>query len=376
MKIVADQAIPFIQHFFSPLGELQLIDGAQIDAAAVADADALLVRTVTRIDEHLLRESQLAFVGSATSGIDHVDTDYLAKRGIRFAHAPGCNARAVAEYVLSSLFVMADRQGFELADKQLGIIGYGHVGRQLESLLQSCGMRSRVNDPLLQEKIGDHRFCELDEVLRSDVVSLHVPLSKAGRYPTYHLINADSLKRVKRDVILINTSRGGVVDEAALLAFKKQNLDAHIVLDVWDNEPDINTELLALTSINTPHIAGYSADARLAGTGMLCAAFEQAAVLKPPLLPESALGEISLDGFGSDMEAIQMAVLSAYDVRGDSGSLQQILGLDEQQRAAFFHDLRKHYPVRREFPAMRVRVKNARPGLEQKLIALGFKVIA
>jgi len=382
MKIVADQAIPFAQHFFSALGELQLLAAPEIDAAAVRDADALIVRTATRVNEQLLHDSQVAFVASTTSGIDHVDTDYLQQHNIRFASAPGCNARSVAEYVLSSLFVLADREGFNPLDKQVGIIGYGHTGKQLDGLLQSCGIRTLVNDPCLQAQTKDRRFCELDEILQADIISLHVPLSTAGSYPTHHLINDHVLRRVKKDVILINTARGGVVDEDALLRFKARHVDAHIVLDVWDQEPDINTELLMSTTIHTPHIAGYSVDARLAGTRMVYSAFQQARHVTPPLLPAARLNEITLNSFSSDIEAIQMAVLSAYDVRGDSVSLQQILECSEEKRAVLFQTLRKHYPRRREFLAMTVKLPGelpkelpgARVGLAAKLAALGFKV--
>ena len=375
MKIVADRAIPFAQHFFSPLGDVRLVDGTEIDAATVRDADALIVRTVTRVDERLLHDSRIAFVGSTTSGIEHVDTDYLQQHNIRFASAAGCNARSVAEYVLSGLFALAVQHGCEPVDRQVGIIGYGHVGRHLDGLLQACGICTLVNDPLLQARTGDSRFCELDEVLQADVISLHVPLSKAGSHPTYHLVDDDFLSRLKQDVILINTSRGAVVDEDALCRFKVRHNDAHIVLDVWDKEPALNTELLRLTSIHTPHIAGYSADARLLGTRMVYTALQKARNVELPVLPRAGSGDIALDGFGSDTEAVQRAVLSAYDVRADSASLLRILELGEEEHALFFHGLRNNYPARREFPAVTVTLPKAAISLTARLSALGFKVV-
>ena len=375
MKIVADNAIPFVQHFFSSLGELQLVDGREIDAAIVKDADVLIVRTVTKVNEELLGNSCVSFVGSTSSGIDHIDTHYLQQCNISFAHAPGCNARSVAEYVLSSLFVLADQEGFKLTDKRVGIIGYGHVGKQVNSFLQSCGVSTLINDPPLKDSTGETGFSELDEVLQSDIITLHIPFTVEGEYQTRHLVNEKFLNSLSSNVILLNTSRGGVVDEEALIRFISQNGAAQLVLDVWDKEPTINTDLLGRTTINTPHIAGYSTDGKLLATRMVFEALKNKQRKESPTLPTAELAEITLDSFSSDLEALQMAVLSSYDVRGDSVSLQRILEISAEKRGVYFHELRNNYPVRREFSAMTVNLHNETVTLEEKLSALGFKVV-
>lgn len=380
MRILADKAIPFINHFFSSYGELRLVDGRDIDLALLDETDLLVVRTITKVDEKLLRESEVRLVASATSGIDHVDTDYLQQRGIGFVHAPGCNARAVAEYVLSSLFVLADQYGVALADKQVGIIGYGHVGSQLDRFLQACGIQTLINDPPLEQVGGEQQFCSLEQVLQADIVSLHVPYSRQGSYPTHHLLNADTLEAMRGDVIIMNTSRGAVIDSHALLEFKQRNVNAHLVLDVWENEPDIDLSLLQATNLNTSHIAGYSTDAKLRGTQMV---YEQAhryfdekpaQEVPAPVLPDSEVSEIRLAQQDDDVDALQLAVLAAYDVRSDSASLRRILEISQDERAAFFNELRNNYPLRREFSALNVRLLEPSQRLQTSLQNLGFTV--
>lgn len=377
MKIVADKAIPFVEPFFSTLGQVELLSEAELTATTVREADCLVVRTVTRVNEELLAHSRVRCVASATSGTDHIDLDCLRARGIPVFDAKGCNAGAVAEYALSSLFALSAANGLELESKIAGIIGCGNTGGRLRQLLDAIEVETRVYDPFLRNKNGGLVFQELDEVLEADIISLHVPLTTAGEHPTWRMVGRDFLQRLKRDVTFINTSRGSVVDERELLRFAKRNPASRLVLDVWDNEPCINQELLAAAAIATPHIAGYSLDARVNATRRV---YEQARDFfglpaRPPAvsLPPRAMAELRLDKFGDDMEATQTAVLAAYDARRDCAALREMMNFGPTQRGMFFRSLRVNYAPRREFSSLRLRLPETAGALSAKLSRLGFE---
>lgn len=380
MKIVADAAIPYVRHYFAGLGDLQLIDGRDIDIDAVHDADILIVRTITRVDEALLGDSHVRFVATATSGIDHVDTSFLAERGIGIASAGGCNARAVAEYVLSSLFVLAEREERNLRDQRVGIIGCGHVGSALHGFLDACGISTMVCDPPLQKSGEDVRvdFVSLEEIRAADIISLHVPLIRDGDYPTAGLLDSAFLDNLRGDAVIINTSRGEVVDEDALMHFLYTNPEAAAVVDVWRNEPRINTELLRRVRIGTAHIAGYSIDAKVRGTRMVydqvCQYLQRENEMDDPVLPGNGYYHLTLSEQYDFTGAVGMAVLSSYDVRSDSASLAGMLQLEENGRGGYFTGLRHHYPLRREFPAMQVDLYSCPDEVAHILSALGFQV--
>ncbi len=379
MKIVADQSIPVVKSLFDTMGDVHLVDSRNISQVELVDADILIVRTVTQVNRALLENTAIRFVVSATSGIDHIDTEYLDQQSIGFVHVAGCNARSVAEYVLSSLFVLKDQNGFNLEDKTVGIIGYGHVGSMVSQFLQVLGINCLINDPPLQQKTGEPGYCGLDEIAGADIITLHVPLSSAGVYPTAKLISESFLSTLKSDVTLINTSRGGVIDEDALSKFLEINPDSSIVLDVWENEPVINTSLLDKIDIGTAHIAGYSSDARVIATWSVfcqtCKFFDQS--VNDEMMPVlSERDSITLAGDGSDIDSIQMAVLSSYDVRSDDATMRDILDINEGERSAFFSELRINYPIRREFSAMNVCIKKGSNSLTHMLSELGFIVTA
>lgn len=377
MKIVADKAIPFVEPFFSTLGQVELLSEAELTAATVREADCLVVRTVTRVNEELLARSRARCVASATSGTDHIDLDCLRARGILVFDAKGCNAGAVAEYALSSLFALCADNGLELEGKIAGIIGCGNTGGRLRQLLDAIGVQTRVYDPFLRNKDGSLVFQELDEVLDADIISLHVPLTTAGEHPTWRMVGRDFLQRLKTDVTFINTSRGSVTDERELLRFAKRNPASRLVLDVWDNEPCINQELLAAATLATPHIAGYSLDARVNATRRV---YEQTRDFfglpaRPPAvsLPPRERAELRLDKFGDDMEAARIAVLAAYDARRDCAALREMMNLEPPQRGMFFRSLRVNYAPRREFSSLRLRLPETAGALSAKLSRLGFE---
>ncbi len=273
MKIVADKKIPYIDSAFGNFGTLIKVESGAINRAMVRDADALIVRSETKVDENLLSESNVSFVGSATIGTDHVDLKFLANRGIRFANAPGCNANAVAQYILSALLTIAQRQGFSLKNKTLGVVGIGNVGSKVVRIAKAMGMNVLECDPPLSRSTGDPRFLALNDLMDADIISLHVPLTKEGRDPTFHLFDEEGISKMKTGAILINSSRGAVVKTEALKSALANRKLSAAVLDVWEREPNIDIELLSLCEIGTPHIAGYSFDGKVNATKMVYQAF-------------------------------------------------------------------------------------------------------
>lgn len=377
MKILADRQIPYAQQAFSEFGEVILRDGRNITPQDVRSADVLLVRSVTRVDAALLAGSKLGFVASATSGIDHVDTDYLKQAGIFFVSAPGCNAQAVVEYVLSSLLVIAAQHEFRLTDKVVGIIGCGQVGSRLARALNVMGVTCLCNDPPLHEITGEDRYCDLGEVLQADVISLHVPLTSTGRHPTRNLVNEQFLAQMRPDAVLINTSRGPVVEEAALKqALRQRHLP--VVLDVWGNEPALDPDLLSSVAIGTPHIAGYTSDARVRATTMIHRRLCEHLQVPGDWRPEAELArlpvkEIGINAGSSMLDGLELAILSHYDVRSDAAVLRESASMPAQEAMCYFDELRKNYPVRREFDSMTIRISDGK--LAGILRQLGFNVV-
>lgn len=357
-----------------------LVDGRRIDQELVSDADVLIVRTLTRVTEELLGDSKVRIVASATSGVDHVDLELLRQQGIEFVHAPGANARPVAEYVLSALCVLACQDGYDLQEKCVGIIGCGNTGGYLRRLLQSMGVECLINDPPLRDKTGSSDYRDLSEILSADVITLHVPLVNDGSYPTGNLVDESFLNSLKPDVTLINTSRGGVMDEAALLSFAESNPEARVVLDVWCNEPRIKMALLDRVTIGTPHIAGYSLDGKIRATELVfrqvCDFLSVADTVESVQYPgfKNFKTGISFTTIDDENEILRLAVLAGYDVRSDSASLRRMLALEDSERDEYFDDLRKSSMLRREFSAVTVRIPPGYPELKQHLSALGFEI--
>jgi erythronate-4-phosphate dehydrogenase len=373
LTIIADRQILLAEETFSRFGKVELVDGRSIDQSSVKNTDVLLVRSVTQVDESLLKNSKIWFVGSATSGIDHIDTDYLKKTNISFVHAPGSNARSVAEYVLSSLLATAEFNNFDLTKKTVGIIGCGQVGSRVKRFLESLGVQCLLNDPPLAEQGTTESYVGLERVLEADIITVHVPLTIDGKYPTSKLVDKSFLDRLKADVVLINTSRGEVIDESVLLSFKETNPESTLILDVWCNEPGININLLQQTFIGTPHIAGYSYDGKLKATKMLAEALLAQTKNMPDiaqvLTPEPVTDTIEYN----DDTAVQLAVMQTYDIRSDAIALRELISMPSGERGVYFDSLRKNYPIRREFTNRRINTKNLNNEMKQCLLELGFK---
>ncbi len=384
MKIVADQQIPYAAQAFSEFAKVTICNGREMTAESIQDADVLLVRSVTAVNANLLEGSDVKFVASVTSGLSHIDLGYLQENDIGFAHAQGSNARSVAEYIFSSLFVLADQYDFNFQDKTIGVIGCGEVGSNVVKLLETMGVKIIINDPPLKNACANdidagEKYRDLQELFPADIITLHVPLTKNGSYPTHNLVDKIFLSQLNDDVILLNTARGGVIDEVAL----KNHLASHgsmkVVLDVWKDEPDIDLDLLAQSAIGTPHIAGYSTDGKLCAIEMIfesiCNFFKLDYKWNSALkLPDANSLLLPFTSASDDKDVIRMAVLASYDVRSDSVALKCLPEVDVEQRGHYFDALRKNYPVRREFPTTLLHLPANRKILIVKLQQLGFNV--
>ena len=373
MRIVADPNIPFVREAFGPLGEVRLVPGREITASAVRDADALLVRSVTPVNAALLDGSAVKFVATATIGTDHIDLGYLSAKGIGFASAQGSNANSVAEYVVAAMLEMARRRKFRLRDKTLGVIGVGHVGSRVIRNAEALGMRVLANDPPRARGKKATPFVPLESLLaEADIITLHVPLTREGADATFHLFDKDRLSLLKnRQPILINTSRGAVVDNPALLKAIDGEWLGGVVLDVWENEPKISPELLDVVDLATPHIAGYSFDGKVNGTQMiyeaLCDFFDIKATWEPALpLPPDPRVELTISSGEDEEEVLRRVVRRLYDITVDDTALRQNI--------LIFDKLRAEYPVRREFFNTRLVLRGANEGLRAKFAALEFKM--
>jgi len=364
MNIFADENIPLVREAFAQFGNVTTFNGRQLSADHLNDADILLVRSVTTVNEQLLKKSKIKFVGSATIGFDHIDLNYLQNQGIGFARAPASNAISAAEYVIAALFYLAQTQCFDLAQKTVGIIGCGNVGSRVLSRLQTLGVKCLINDPHLPHTLP------LKDILKCDIITLHVPLILDGEYPTFELVNNSFLEQLKDDTILINTSRGKVVDENALLKHADR---LNLVLDVWRNEPNINQILLEKTRLATPHIAGYSFDGKIRGTTMIyeaCCEYFNVEKKWKANLPKSPIEKIVFSEQISKEKALHLAILACYDIRADDAALRNIKNSIESNR--YFDQLRKNYPIRREFSTLQIEVQSL--GFIEYFLGLGFQL--
>jgi erythronate-4-phosphate dehydrogenase len=373
MRIVADPNIPFVREAFAALGEVTLVPGRSISAEKIRDADVLLVRSVTPVHAGLLSGSRVRFVATATIGTDHVDEAYLSTSGIGFASAAGSNANSVAEYVVAALLELAHQGKFRLREKTLGVIGVGNVGSRVARYAEALGMRVLQNDPPRQRAESLLHFVPLDQILSdADIITLHVPLTHEGEDATMHLFDKERLAAVEmRKPVLINTARGAVVDNKALLKAIDGGKIGGTVLDVWENEPNISPELLDVVDLATPHIAGYSFDGKVNGVRMIyeaaCKFFgfqpTWTPTLPPPPVPKI---ELSVSSAEDDESAMQRIIKHVYDITADDAALRKNM--------QSFDKLRAEYPIRREFFNTELVLCGASESLRQKAASLGFKI--
>jgi erythronate-4-phosphate dehydrogenase len=369
MKIIIDKNIPFVHGVLEPWADIEYVEGSRINHDLLEKAEAMIIRTRTKCDKSLLEKTAIKFIGTATIGTDHIDLEWCRKHEIKYASAPGCNSGSVMQYLASSLVELTKKYNIDPSSTTIGIIGVGNVGSKVAYMAKLLGYNVILNDPPRERHEGSQGFLPLDKLLyESEIVSLHVPLTFEGHDKTYQLVNENFLSKMKNKAILINTSRGQVVDEKSLLEKLKRSMIKTAVLDVWRNEPDINIEMLNTVDIGTAHIAGYSADGKANGGKMIIRQLAEYFDLplkewEPDTLPEPDYPVVDLTGFdGSDFDILSKAILHTYPIERDSSMLKK--------NPFLFERLRNEYPPRREFHAYRVKSDNEL--ILNKLRALGF----
>jgi erythronate-4-phosphate dehydrogenase len=373
MKIIIDDKIPYINGAFEEVAEVIYLPGSKTTQKIVKDADAIVTRTRTICNEKLLAGSSVKFIATATIGYDHIDTDYCDAAGIKWTNAPGCNSKSVEQYIASALMVLAETKKIKLSDLCIGVVGVGNVGSKVANVCEILGMKVLLNDPPRQRSEGAEKFVSLDVIKQNaDIITLHVPLNMKGKDATFHLADYSFFDTINNKPVLINSCRGEVVRTNAVKDALIKGKIADFVCDCWENEPDIDLELLEMTSLATPHIAGYSKDGKAKGTQMSVHAISdyfdlglnnwQPAGVE---LPSNAI--IEIDGSGlNEQQIIAKAILNTYDIKSDDALFRN--------KPAFFEKLRGDYPTRREFPAYTINAKNISEVVMRKLFFLGFNI--
>ena len=345
LKIIAEHSVPYLRGVIESLGEVTYLPSSDFTPEAVRDADWLIVRSITKCSRELLTGSRVRLITTATIGFDHIDTEYCDAAGITWRNAPGCNAEAVGQYFAGVIASLVTETGFDPRGKVLGIVGVGHVGTVVKRYAEAFGMVCLLNDPPRAEREGDEGFVSLEEIAsRSDIITLHTPLTKSGAHPTYHLFDKALVARLGRKPVVINACRGGVTDTEALLDGLATGKIDRVIIDCWEGEPHISTALLDRAFIGTPHIAGFSADGKANGArmcveaGMKFFGIDRPDVLSPMSPPAPLHPEIDMSQWSEN--ALFEAILKTFDPRKVDGDL----------RAGYtdFEYLRKTYDYPRE----------------------------
>jgi len=378
MKILADENIPFVKELFSAYAEIVTCEGRKICTEKLSDIDILLVRSITKVDQQLLEGTPVRFVGTATIGLDHIDTHWLDQQNIAFHNAPGCNSIAVAEYVLSGLFVIAEKFQIDLRKSKVGIVGAGNVGTAVSHKLDIMGIPFVLYDPPLQQKGDEREMVDEKELAECEFITFHVPLTKASesKWPTENMVNKAFFKKMKNMRYLINTARGNVVEIEPLKDWLAQGGEHQCIIDVWRNEPFIDSELLKQCFLASPHIAGHTREGKTRGSLMLfhdfCKHFDIEDTVDDDLYLKKDMPKdiIHLEQHQSFMDALSAAVWKVYNIRDDDKALRAGLKKD---MTAHFDRLRKGYKVRREMSAHRLDPVSLPDGSRRTLLKLGFQ---
>lgn len=373
MKIVADKKIPYLKGVLEPFADVVYMNGKDFSNRHIKDADAILIRTRTRCNHELLDDTNVKFIGTATIGFDHIDTRYCEQKGIVWKNAPGCNASSVGQYVVAALFQICGEQNCSLSDKALGVVGVGNVGSKVMHFAEMLGMHVYLCDPPRVRKEGLCGFISLEGILREcDIISFHVPLYYSGEDKTYHMINRELLSKATKGTYIINTSRGDIADGEAIRRYLSNGHLAGVVNDVWENEPEIDKELLRMSFIGTPHIAGYSVDGKAKATAMIVNELSDYFDLgltrwEPDQLTDVADQAIQINCKDMPVETIvQMAVAHTYNITEDDALLRK--------NPEDFEKLRSNYRIRREFRAYNLELENSTSEIRRILRRIGFKV--
>ncbi|MDD4921124.1 MAG: 4-phosphoerythronate dehydrogenase PdxB [Bacteroidales bacterium] len=367
MKIVADSRIPFLKGLLEPYADIVYLPGKEINKEDIQDADAMIIRSRTICTRDLLEGSQVRFIGTATTGYDHIDANFCEAKNIRWVNAPGCNARAVAQYVASAILSFSKKYGFHPSDKTIGIIGVGQVGQKVERCARLLGMKVLLYDPPRSRNEGEKNFDSLERILSdSDILTFHPILEKEGPDKTYHMADTSFFDKLKKPVFLINTARGSIVETESLKQAIKEGKVIDCALDCWENEPDIDKELLESALIATPHIAGYSSDGKANATRMVLEQLNHFFDLKIQKfnLELPAPEEPVLKIHKNSPHKITTALLYAYDPSKDSEYLKK--------HPEKFVEYRTEYQLRREYKAFRILNTNETDA--ELLRAFGFQI--
>jgi erythronate-4-phosphate dehydrogenase len=373
MKIIIDDKIPFIRGVFEPYAEVNYFGGSAIGSEHVSDADALIVRTRTRCDEHLLRGTKVKFVGTATIGFDHIDTQWCEENSVVWTNAPGCNADSVEQYISAALLHWAEENAKKLSDLCIGVVGVGHVGSRVARSCKLLGMKVLLNDPPRERLEGSNDFHDLETICEmADIISFHVPLNYSGVDKTVHLVNAELLSKLKPGTLIVNSCRGEVFDtESVIKAIENMQIVPPII-DCWENEPKVNSKLLERTFLATPHIAGYSSDGKANGTAMIVRALARHFDL--PLtdwipdeipVPKESVIRIHPDQ-KSEQTIFAEAVLKTYPIWQDDKRFRENPSLFEEQRGS--------YPLRREYHAFTIDKGELDQEIIHKFRKMKFKI--
>jgi len=373
MKIIIDDKIPYIKGVLEPYAEVVYLPGKLTTADVVRDADALVTRTRTICSREILEGSKVKLIATATIGFDHIDSAYCKRAGIEWVNAPGCNAESVNQYISSALFSYSVRNDYTLKGKTIGIVGVGQVGSRIAKTCEILGMKVLLNDPPRERREGSSQFVSLQAIQeQADIISFHVPLNRGGVDNTFHMADEKFLRGLKKKALLINTCRGEVFDTGAVYRARKANDLSGLVIDCWENEPEIDLALLDLVDYGTPHIAGYSKDGKANGTTRSVQAISEFFGLgidqwEPPDVEAPNNPLIELDGSSQgEVSLLARAILLTYKIEEDDQALRDNLNLFEQ--------LRGDYPVRREFDSHTIWPKNMATEILQKLGNLGFNI--
>jgi erythronate-4-phosphate dehydrogenase len=373
MKIVIDDKIPYIRGAFEPFSEVIYLPGNKTTPEVVKNADAIVTRTRTKCNRELLEGSKVKFIATATIGYDHIDTEYCKQAGIEWTNAPGCNAESANQYIASALFSYSRKKRFDVKEKTIGIVGVGHVGSKVASLCEAIGMKVLLNDPPRERVEGPEQFISLETIQKeADIITFHVPLNMKGKDATFHMVNEKFIQNLGKKPLLINSCRGEVFDSGAIKKALKTGAVSGFIADCWENEPDIDLELLEMADYGTPHIAGYSKDGKANGTKMSVQAISRFFNLgienwEPENMELPEKTTIEIDGNQRrEYSILAEAVLSTYNIETDDEALRE--------NPQLFEKLRGNYPVRREFGTYTVKMKNIEKETVNKLKKMGFRV--
>ena len=370
VRILADKHLYKIREMLPSQTDLTLFDPSKGLPDDATDYHALFIRTVNRINPDTLPEAgNITFIGTATAGYDHVDLNHLENLGVRFAHSPGCNARAVGEYVLTGILRWSKLRNHSLDTLRVGIAGCGHTGSAVMKLLSAFNIDYTCYDPPKAEADPNFNSASEDELLACDILTLHTPLTHTGSHPTYHLADSSWLRHPFG--LVINASRGGVLDEAALQEAKRRGTVRDCILDVWENEPVFSDAIAGLSMIATPHIAGYSREAKTTASRMIaeqfCDHFDlEMPNFKAPIPEENNLPEITGSPDISDF-LWKINQMDLYD-----SEIRKLIGKPDPVKAEEFSRLRTSIPTRFEYNTLTSAYKKQGnvviPGEAEKLI--------